>query len=272
MTSFNPQDYILQKHIDVFSPTYLYLKQHSITGLLYFGKKIVKGEEDEIENYVGSGKYWRDHLKKHGKDNIETVWYCLFTDLDSLVETALRLSEIMNIVKVKIDNKKLFANLIIETGLTGGAPGKVYTDEERAIMSENHWARKIQRKEDNPNYGSKRDPSVGRKISEKAMGNKRGLGTKRTEEHNRVQREKKLGKVNGSQEHHEMLIKKYKEVIDFYNTNPPIDGTITKTGSAPKTYTSYLTAFCTTYCARWSMSKVNVRNIILRKYILTKNL
>lgn len=272
VTSFNPQDYILQKHIESFSPTYLYLKRHSISGLLYFGKKILKGEENEIENYTGSGRYWLDHLKKHGKENIETVWYCLFTDVDSLVKTALALSDIMNIVNFKIDNKKVFANLIIETGLTGGAPGKTYTDEERAIMSENHWAKKIQRKEDNPNFGSKRDPSVGRKISQKAMGNKRGLGKKRTEEQKQHQREIKTGKVSGSKDIQEKKIKFYKEVIEFYNTNPPIDGTITETGSKSKTYTSYLAAFCATYCDKWSTSSVNLKNIILRKYILTKHL
>ena len=47
-----------------FVPTYLYIKQHSITGKLYFGK-LVAGRID-ILKYKGSGVYWRRHIAKCG--------------------------------------------------------------------------------------------------------------------------------------------------------------------------------------------------------------
>lgn len=37
-----------------FEPTYLYIKQHSITGKLYFGKTVKNPEK-----YNGSGSPWR---------------------------------------------------------------------------------------------------------------------------------------------------------------------------------------------------------------------
>jgi len=39
---------------------HLYVKQHSITKLKYFGKTI----QDPIK-YSGSGVHWKKHLKKH---------------------------------------------------------------------------------------------------------------------------------------------------------------------------------------------------------------
>ena len=51
---------------------YLYVKQHSITGLKYFGKTT----KIDPFLYKGSGKYWQRHIKKYGKNFIETleVW------------------------------------------------------------------------------------------------------------------------------------------------------------------------------------------------------
>lgn len=42
---------------------YLYVKTHSITGLKYLGQTRSK----DPHKYPGSGKYWANHLKKHGK-------------------------------------------------------------------------------------------------------------------------------------------------------------------------------------------------------------
>ena len=72
-----------------FTPTYLYIKQHSITGKLYFGKTTSK---DPVR-YLGSGKHWLRHIKVHGKEHIETLWYCLFTEQEELTKFALLFSE-----------------------------------------------------------------------------------------------------------------------------------------------------------------------------------
>lgn len=106
-----------------FQPTYLYIKQHSVTGKLYFGKTI----RDPIK-YSGSGTYWSPHIKKHGYDRVETLWYCLFYDEDTIKEFALMCSEMWNIVK-----SDDWANLIPENGIDGF--GLIFTEEIRKKMS-----------------------------------------------------------------------------------------------------------------------------------------
>jgi len=105
-----------------FKPTYLYIKQHSITGLLYFGKTY---KADPIA-YNGSGMHWRRHVTKHGMEHIETLWYCLFTDQEECIKFALMFSKLHDIVK-----SPLWANMIYENGLGNGTPGRVCTDETK---------------------------------------------------------------------------------------------------------------------------------------------
>ena len=91
----------------IYVPTYLYIKQHSVTGLKYFGKTT----QDPIK-YLGSGKYWKPHIKKHSKEYVVTLWYMLFDNPELLSEFALLFSEHWDIV-----NSKVWANLILENGL-----------------------------------------------------------------------------------------------------------------------------------------------------------
>ena len=93
-----------------FKPTFLYIKQHNITGLKYFGKTTLL---DPVK-YKGSGKHWTRHLNKYGND-VTTLWYQLFTDQDLLVKYALEFSH-----NNKIVESKEWANLKIENGLWGG--------------------------------------------------------------------------------------------------------------------------------------------------------
>jgi hypothetical protein len=98
-----------------FTPTWLYIKRHRLTGLKYFGKTV----RDPIK-YIGSGRYWKKHIKAHGRD-VETLWCELFTEKDSLVEFAELFSDIFNIVEeVDTNGKKCWANEIPENGLHGG--------------------------------------------------------------------------------------------------------------------------------------------------------
>lgn len=98
----------------MFKPTFLYIKQHTKTKKLYFGKTTKK----DVENYLGSGKRWKNHVNYHGIDCIETIWFCLYTDETTLCEQALALSKYMDIVA-----SKDFMNLQEENGLDGMAPG-----------------------------------------------------------------------------------------------------------------------------------------------------
>lgn len=92
------------------NPTYLYIKQHSITGLKYYGKTT-----QDPYKYSGSGIHWVAHCKKHGKRHIKTLWVSdLYYDT-SIVEHALNFSYKNNIVK-----STEWANLKPENGLDGG--------------------------------------------------------------------------------------------------------------------------------------------------------
>lgn len=103
---------ITQDMIDNFVPSYLYVKRH--TDLYYFGKTIKNPEK-----YNGSGTHWSRHIKKYGKDKIETLWYMHFDDIFELHNTALHLSKLFNIVE-----STEWANMIPENGLDTGFPTK----------------------------------------------------------------------------------------------------------------------------------------------------
>ena len=105
------------------TPTYLYIKQHSITKIKYFGKTT----RNPIK-YLGSGKYWKNHINKHDKEFVETIWVSEpYTNKDLLSEFALFFSEEYDIV-----NSKEWANLNPENGLDGGVPGRTQSAEHIA--------------------------------------------------------------------------------------------------------------------------------------------
>lgn len=138
-----------------FSPTYLYIKQHAVTGLLYFGKTTQK---DPIK-YLGSGRKWCNHIKKHGKEHVVTLWFELFTDKDELTLFAQQFSRDMDIIK-----SKSWANLCIETGFDGPV-GYTHTSTTKAHMSE----RKL---------GISRSEETKIKISSTLMGHRHSEETK----------------------------------------------------------------------------------------------
>ena len=114
-----------------FKPTWLYIKQHNITGLKYFGKTIF----DPID-YKGSGIVWTRHLEKHGND-VSTIWTQLFEDAISIKEYALKFSLENNIVE-----SKEWANLKQEDGHMGGYYGQV-SDEIKRKFSRINGRKKI---------------------------------------------------------------------------------------------------------------------------------
>jgi hypothetical protein len=132
--------------MDIYHPTYLYIKKHKKTGLKYFGKTT----KINVEQYRGSGKRWKSHLKLHGND-VETMWisepfYCI----ESLNEFALFFSEVFDIV-----NSNEWANLIPENGFDGAPKGIIRTEEYRMKL----------RGKNNPMYG-KENPFKGKKHTE----------------------------------------------------------------------------------------------------------
>ena len=134
-------------NLTTFRPTFLYIKQHKVTGLKYFGKT-----HQNPERYKGSGMYWKDHCKKHGYD-IETVWYQLFLDADTIKEVALNFSHQNDIV-----NSSEWANLVEENGINSGR-GR-WTQEQRkaarGVLKTEEHKKKISEKltgENNPMFG-----------------------------------------------------------------------------------------------------------------------
>ena len=115
------------------SPTYLYIKQHSITKKKYFGKTTL----DDPIKYLGSGVYWNRHIKKHGKQFVETIWVSdLYTDT-SITEVALHFSCENNIAE-----SNAWANLEPENGLNGGVPGRTHSAESKAKISASKTGKK----------------------------------------------------------------------------------------------------------------------------------
>lgn len=128
MTNIDIYKYVTPYQVKHFIPTFLYIKKHSITGMLYFGQTT-----KDPEKYLGSGIYWTRHLKLHGKEHVETIWYCLFTDVITCVETAIAFSSINN-----IDTSDDWANLIPESGV-----GFVHNGYTKGLVAESNHTREI---------------------------------------------------------------------------------------------------------------------------------
>ena len=92
---------------------YLYIKQHTITGLKYFGKT----ERKDPYVYSGSGKYWKRHLKMYGKQ-ISTLQVWEFDNIEECEVFALNFSKKNNIIE-----SAEWANLKYENGKDGNPKG-----------------------------------------------------------------------------------------------------------------------------------------------------
>lgn len=114
MTSFNIYAHATQQQIDAFKPTFLYIMQHRVTGKLYFGKSVRTYEN--FLKYNGSGSLWKNHIKKHGIEHVEKIWWCYFIEIEPMIEFALTFSSNNNIVE-----STEWANIVIETGVDGGS-------------------------------------------------------------------------------------------------------------------------------------------------------
>lgn len=113
-------------------PTYLYIKEHTITGLRYFGKTV----KPDPTKYKGSGRYWRRHLKVHGSEHVKTLWISEpFVDENDIREFAEFFSAFFDIV-----NSNEWANEKIENGLDGGRDkgykGRRISDAEKKMHSD----------------------------------------------------------------------------------------------------------------------------------------
>jgi hypothetical protein len=135
--------------MNIYTPTRLYVKRHSMTGLRYFGKSIRK----DIEKYKGSGTRWYNHIGKHGRKHVVTEWISdWFYDKEEIQSFAISFSEIFDIVE-----SGEWANLIVENGLDGGY---ILPEERRKEVG-----KKISDAQNNPEWVATVGKEKARKIS-----------------------------------------------------------------------------------------------------------
>lgn len=89
---------------------HLYVKQHDITKLKYFGKTI----RSNPFSYTGSGTRWIKHIKENGKQHVKTLEVYSFDSQKDCTEFAIDYSK-----KHSIDESKEWANLQLENGKNG---------------------------------------------------------------------------------------------------------------------------------------------------------
>jgi len=244
-------------------PTYLYIKQHSVTGLKYLGKTT-----RDPYKYNGSGKHWIRHIKKHGKEHIVTLWVSdLFHDT-SIVDYALQLSKEYSIVE-----SKEWANLKPENGLDGTIPGLKFTLEQRQKCSENHWAKGLSR-ELNPNTGSKRSKEAKKNISKSKIGkpNLKLKGRIPSIHTRELWSEIRKGKnINIKEDRKKELLELYSKVFTLYNSKPSLHikyDYIAKNGK----WFSYENAFAKSFASDFNVSARTILNILRKTQILQNEL
>jgi hypothetical protein len=117
---------------------YLYVKQCQHCGLKYFGKTI----NSNVEKYLGSGKYWLNHINSHGRNSVSTLNVWQFNNQNDATIFALDFSN-----KNKIVESKEWANLIPEDGLDGNSKHVITTELRKKFQLANKG-------KNNPMYGT----------------------------------------------------------------------------------------------------------------------
>lgn len=148
---------------------YLYLKQSPI-GLKYLGITT-----RDPYKYLGSGKYWRRHLKAHkfSASDIKTEIVFSSTIEEEVNNVALEYSEKFNIVE-----SENFANLMPESGMDCTL-GRPCSEETKRKISESNKGKQLSKesiakilKNRKSNKGFKHSEETKRKLSELRKGKK----------------------------------------------------------------------------------------------------
>lgn len=145
---------------------------------MYFGKTV-----QNPEKYKGSGRHWKQHIKKHGVEHVVNLWYCLFYDKDDCVAFALNFSKQHNIVE-----SEEWLNLKLKDGLGGVRTYDHIEKQRKSIkatykrnggsklkgrnLSQDHTDKisKATSKENNPMWQKKHSEESLQKMRDKAIG------------------------------------------------------------------------------------------------------
>lgn len=103
------------------------LKQHKVTGKKYLCYH--NGTVDSCYKYTGSGTYWQNHIRKHGK-KISTIILVETDDKEKIKIEGLRYSDLWNVVE-----SDEFANLVREDGSGGHEAMQAQDVRRRAAES-----------------------------------------------------------------------------------------------------------------------------------------
>lgn len=135
---------------------YLYIKQHIISGLKYFGKTV----RNNPYSYLGSGTHWRRHINKHGKEHVITCQVWEFESQEECTNFALEFSLANNIVE-----SKEWANLREENGLDGPPKGYKFSEENKQKRSKYIISDETRRKISESNKGKSKSEEHRKNLS-----------------------------------------------------------------------------------------------------------
>ena len=111
---------------------YLYKKTHNVTGLKYLGQT----KKQDPYSYLGSGKYWRLHIAKHGYDvTTEILREC--ESMEEVEQWGKYYSNLWNVVR-----SDEWANLKPEAGEHGWTPLKLGKDHPGYDHTKYHFIHK----------------------------------------------------------------------------------------------------------------------------------
>jgi len=149
---------------------YLYVKTHNKTGLKYFGKTT----KNNPHEYMGSGKYWKKHLKVHGND-VSTEIIRTFISEAECEQFAIKFSNENNIV-----NSNDWANLICENGLDGAPKGNKVKLSTKQKISESLIGKPSPKSKYNMKETKKNRSERSKKISKDTIWINNGIESKRS--------------------------------------------------------------------------------------------
>ena len=176
---------------------FIYITTDLTNGMQYIGKRVIKGNSED-DTYLGSGKWLKRSIKKHGEENFvrEIIEYAINDDeLRQLEKYLVWLAGAVeseafyniqdgggggdNTKGWSEEEKQQFSKTMSEAtkGEKNGMYGKPQSAEARQKMSENHWTKR----EEGKRYCKSKEFRT--KMSEVTKGEKNGMyGRPHTEE------------------------------------------------------------------------------------------
>ena len=141
---------------------FIYITTDLTNGMQYIGKRVIKGNSED-DTYLGSGKWLKRSIKKHGEENFvrEIIEYAINDDeLRQLEKYLVWLAGAVeseafyniqdgggggdNTKGWSEEEKQQFSKTMSEAtkGEKNGMYGKPQSAEARQKMSENHWTKR----------------------------------------------------------------------------------------------------------------------------------